>query len=132
MTSGSGAIAASWPGALSRGNAAIAVTVAPSQQPAARTAAISVNDQRVELSQEARPCRFTIASDGADAVPVGEVHRSRSGHAPFDYTFSPDGTSILIQFTEVERTWLARSDGGATEPIDWGAITDVPDWQRRR
>jgi hypothetical protein len=74
----------------------------------------------------------TIASDGADAVPVGEVHRSRSGHAPFDYTFSPDRTSILIQFNEVERTWLARSDGGATEPIDWGAITDVPDWQRRR
>ncbi|HEU5204879.1 MAG TPA: hypothetical protein VFU17_11335, partial [Candidatus Limnocylindrales bacterium] len=49
----------------------------------------------------------SLASDGADAVPVGEVHRSRSGHGPFDYTFSPDGASILVQFNEVPVTWLA-------------------------
>lgn len=74
----------------------------------------------------------SLASDGADAVPVGEVHRSRSGHGPFDYTFSPDGESILVQFNEVPVTWLASSAGGATETIQWGAITNVPDWQRRR
>ena len=74
----------------------------------------------------------SVASNGADAVPVGDVHRSRSGHGPFDYTFSPDGESILVQFNEVPVTWLASSAGGPTETIQWGAITDVPDWQRRR
>jgi Tol biopolymer transport system component len=73
----------------------------------------------------------SIASDGADAAPVGEVHRSRSGHGPFDYTFSPDGTSIIVQFNEVQQTWLGSADGGAVETIDWGAVTDQPDWQRR-
>jgi Tol biopolymer transport system component len=74
----------------------------------------------------------SLASDGADAVPIGDVHRSRSGHSPFDYTFSPDGESILVQFNEVPLTWLASSAGGPTETFEWGAITDVPDWQRRR
>jgi Tol biopolymer transport system component len=74
----------------------------------------------------------SVASDGADAVPVGDVHRSRSGHGPFDYTFSPDGTSLLVQFNEVPVTWLSSSEGGATETIPWGAISYVPDWQRRR
>jgi hypothetical protein len=74
----------------------------------------------------------SLASDGADAVPVGEIHRSRSGRGPFDYLFSPDGASILVQFNEVPVTWLASSAGGATETVEWGAITDVPDWQRRR
>jgi hypothetical protein len=73
----------------------------------------------------------SLASDGADAVPVGEVHRSRSGHGPFDYTFSPDGTSILVQFNDVQQTWLGSADGASVETIDWGAVTEQPDWQRR-
>ena len=72
----------------------------------------------------------SLASDGADAAPIGEVHRSRSGHGPFDYTFSPDGKSVLVQFNEVQRTWLASADGGTPEEIDWGAVSDPPDWQR--
>ena len=73
----------------------------------------------------------TVASDGADAAPIGEVHRSTSGQGPFDYTFSPDGGSVLVQFLDVHETWLASSDGGAVETIDWGAVTEQPDWQRR-
>ena len=73
----------------------------------------------------------SIASDGADAAPVGEVHRSVSGHGPFDYVFSPDGASILVQFNDVQQTWLGSADGGSVETIDWGAVTDQPDWQRR-
>ena len=73
----------------------------------------------------------TVGSDGADAVPVGEVHRSTSGQGPFDYTFSPDGRSVLVQLLDVHQTWFGSADGGPTETIDWGAVTEQPDWQRR-
>ena len=73
----------------------------------------------------------SVASDGADAAPIGEVHRSRSGHGPFDYTFSPDGTSVLVQFNDQQVTWLGSALGGAPETLDWGSVTDQPDWQRQ-
>ena len=70
--------------------------------------------------------------DGSDAVPVGPLHRSRGGHAPFWYTFSPDGTTLLIQMNEVAETWLADPAGTNLEQVDFGLdlVSDPPDWQR--
>ena len=50
-----------------QGAGAIAVTVAASQLPTVRTATIVVNNQRLDIPQEARPCRFTLS----DALPAG-------------------------------------------------------------
>jgi Tol biopolymer transport system component len=72
----------------------------------------------------------SVAGNGADAVPVSELHRSRSGHAPFGYSFSPDGTQVIIQLNDVEETWLADSAGGAPQRLAWGAVMDPPNWQR--
>lgn len=72
----------------------------------------------------------TVAGDGGDAVPVSELRRSRSGHVPFWYSFSPDGTKVIIQLNDVEETWLADPDGGAPQRLEWGAVMDPPNWQR--
>ena len=72
----------------------------------------------------------TLASDGADAVPVGTLHRSAGGNNPFAYGFSSDGGKVLIWHNDVEETWLADPAGGAPEPLDWGPILDSPTWQR--
>ena len=72
----------------------------------------------------------TVASDGADAVPIGEVHRSQSGHNPFGYGFAPDDTAVLIQDIDVLKTWLADPAGGDPQPLDWGELLDPPTWQR--
>lgn len=72
----------------------------------------------------------TVASDGADAVPVGEVHRSQAGANPFAYGFAPDDTSILIQDTDVGNDWLADPDGGAPQALNWGYLLSPPSWQR--
>jgi hypothetical protein len=78
--------------------------------------------------------RVWIAStlgDGADAIPVGPVHRSRSGHNPFGYTFSPDGKQLIIQMNEVAETWIADPADGTSEQLPWGRMmADPPDWQR--
>jgi hypothetical protein len=72
----------------------------------------------------------TVASDGADAVPVGEVHRSQGGSNPFGYGFAPDDTNVLIQDIDVRKTWLADPAGGEPEALEWGALLDPPTWQR--
>lgn len=72
----------------------------------------------------------TIDADGADAVAVGPVHRSQSGHNPFWTTVSPDGAVILIVENDTFVTWVARPDGGAPEQVEWGELADPPAWQR--
>ena len=72
----------------------------------------------------------SVAGDGSDVVPVSELHRSRSGHVPFGYSFSPDGTQVIIQLSDVEETWLADAAGGAPKRLAWGAVTNPPNWQR--
>lgn len=72
----------------------------------------------------------TVATDGADAVPIGEVHRSEGGHNPFGYGFAPDDTHVLIQDTDVLKTWLADPAGGDPQALDWGELLDPPTWQR--
>ncbi len=70
--------------------------------------------------------------DGSDGHAIGPVHRSRSGHNPFWYTFAPDGTSILIAMNEVAEAWLADPAGTRLDPVDFGVgpVNDPPDWQR--
>ena len=48
-----------------QGDASLSVTVAPNQAPSARSGAVVVNDQRLTLSQEARPCTFDIQGSSA-------------------------------------------------------------------
>jgi WD40 repeat protein len=60
----------------------------------------------------------TVASDGADAVPVGVVHRSQGGVNPFGYGFAPDDTRVVIQDTDIRQTWIADPAGGEPEPLD--------------
>lgn len=70
--------------------------------------------------------------DGSDAIPVGPVHRSRSGHDPFWYAYAPDGKNVLMLGNESEEAWLVpvdRSDPGRLD-VDWGLVDDPPEWQR--
>ena len=49
-----------------QGPATLAVTVASNPRALTRSTSIVVNNQRLALSQEARPCRFTLSSTSAD------------------------------------------------------------------
>jgi Tol biopolymer transport system component len=69
--------------------------------------------------------------DGSDAVAIGPLHRSQSGHDPFGVAVAPDGTRVLIQMNDAPETWLADPRGGAPEELPWGLrVEDRPDWQR--
>jgi hypothetical protein len=74
----------------------------------------------------------SAAGDGADAFAIGRLHRSRSGHDPFWYTFAPDGKSVLILGNESKEAWLAPVDRFDPRPLeaDWGLLGDPPEWQR--
>jgi hypothetical protein len=54
----------------------------------------------------------TLASDGADVVAVGPLHRSESGNNPYIASFSPDGTTILIRPTTGGSLLAAPASGG--------------------
>lgn len=73
----------------------------------------------------------TVASDGADAVALGDQHRSQAGRSPFEYDFSPDGTKVIIWFNDVQEVWLADPVEGEAEQLSWGNLNDPPNWQRR-
>jgi Tol biopolymer transport system component len=72
----------------------------------------------------------TLASDGADALPIGKLHRSQSGQGPFDYGFSPDGKHLIVQYFDQQVTWLADPSDGTYDVLPWGNVTDPPSWQR--
>ena len=72
----------------------------------------------------------SIASDGADAVPLGPVHRSVGGHNPFFQTLAPDGESILVYENDTGQAWIVTPDGSDPEPIEFGSANDQPSWQR--
>jgi dipeptidyl aminopeptidase/acylaminoacyl peptidase len=73
------------------------------------------------------------AGDGSDAIPIVPMHRSRSGHDPFWFTFAPDGKSVLVLGNESDDAWLAPVDRFDPQPIDVniGLLTDPPEWQRK-
>jgi Tol biopolymer transport system component len=73
----------------------------------------------------------TLAGDGADAMPIGEPHRSRGGFNPFTYGFSPDGKHLIVQWWDQELTWLVDPTDGSYQVLPWGGgLTDQPTWQR--
>lgn len=72
----------------------------------------------------------TLASDGADAVPISEVHRSVGGHNPFWYAWAPDGKSVIIQFNDMDRTLVVDPSGRVLRETGWGVVTDPLTWQR--
>lgn len=72
----------------------------------------------------------SLDGDGADAVPLGAVHRSRSGHNPFWQAVAPDGMSILIVENETGEAWLTDPDGATVEAVELRQLGDPPSWQR--
>ena len=72
----------------------------------------------------------TLASDGADAMPIGQSLRSRGGHNPFAYGFAPDGKHLIVWYNERELTLLADPTDGSYEILPWGRTIDPPNWQR--
>ena len=72
----------------------------------------------------------SIAGDGADAVAIGPVHRSQSGHNPFWQAVAPDGTKVLVFENDTNEAWLADPTGGPLESVDLPQLGDPPSWQR--
>jgi hypothetical protein len=72
----------------------------------------------------------TVASDGADAVPLSGVLRSKAGENPFDYGFSPDGKRVTIRYFDTDKTLLVDPETGQSEALPWGVVTEHPSWQR--
>jgi Tol biopolymer transport system component len=72
----------------------------------------------------------SLAGDGADAVPIGEIHNSQGGHNPFWQAVAPDGEQILVVENDTFEAWLADPRGGQVEDVDLRELGDPPSWQR--
>lgn len=57
--------------ASGQGDGTVKFTVDPNSDPPARTAAITVNDVRLELSQQGRPCELAVSSERELVEPAG-------------------------------------------------------------
>jgi len=54
-----------------QGNGSLTVRVSRNEQPAVRTGAVLVNEQRVTITQEARPCTFELSGSGGMGASGG-------------------------------------------------------------
>ena len=54
-----------------QGAATLSVTIASSQQPSVRTAVVTVNNQSIDIAQEARPCRFSLGASSGEIGSAG-------------------------------------------------------------
>ena len=73
----------------------------------------------------------SIADDGATAVPIGPVHRSRGGTNPFWQAVAPDGKSIVVFEVDTHDWWLGDPKDGTRTMIEGGReLNDPPTWQR--
>ena len=72
----------------------------------------------------------SVESDGADAVAIADIHRSKSGHGPFEYAWAPDGTSVIVRYNDIQQMWLADPAGAEAQRLEWGVLNDPPSWQR--
>jgi hypothetical protein len=70
-----------------QGDGAVTYRVNANADPVTRQAGISVNDQRVQLAQEAAPCRFTVSAANT-SVPAagGQINLSIGTHAVCSWT----------------------------------------------
>ena len=58
-------------GGSGQGDGTVQFTVATNSAPATRTAGITVNDQRMQISQDGRPCDFRLSSTSEQVDPAG-------------------------------------------------------------
>lgn len=73
----------------------------------------------------------SIADDGATAIPIGPVHRSRGGTNPFFQAVAPDGKSIIVYEVDSNEVWLGDPTDGSRTMLDGGRVlNDPPTWQR--
>jgi hypothetical protein len=70
-----------------QGDGTVAYRIEANGDPVTRRGGISVNDQRVQLAQDAAPCRFTVSAPGA-AVPAagGQIPVSIRTHSLCGWT----------------------------------------------
>ncbi len=92
--------------ASGQGAGTIGVTITATEQPTVRTATIVVNNQRLDIPQEARPCRFTLSDARTDVgASGGEVGLSvTTGDA---CTWRPFTTVPWISVPTASRTGSA-------------------------
>ena len=72
----------------------------------------------------------SIADDGATAVPIGPVHRSRGGTNPFWQAVAPDGQSVVVFEVDTHEAWLGNPKDGTRSMIEGRELNDPPTWQR--
>ena len=87
------------PGASGQGDATVQFTVATNNDPATRTAGLVVNDQRMQISQDAKPCDFRLSSTTEQVDPSGGER------------------TIQVSASSAQCTWTATSG------LPWVTIT---------
>ncbi|HXW04306.1 MAG TPA: BACON domain-containing carbohydrate-binding protein [Vicinamibacterales bacterium] len=80
------------PESRGQGDGAVQFTVAPNRDPASRSAGLSVNDQRLAISQEGSPCQFRLSST-VETVDASGGQRT-----------------IRIEASSAQCTWSAEAD----------------------
>jgi all-beta uncharacterized protein len=81
-----------------QGEGSIKFTVVANGDPSSRSASLSVNDQRVQISQEGKPCAFTLSSNHESVEGTGG-NRSidvRASAAQCSWTAAPNVAWITI------------------------------------
>jgi hypothetical protein len=99
-----------------QGNGTVSVTVARNDQPASRSGAVVVNDQRVAISQQPRPCTFDVA-----AQP------SRFGRPGGRGTVSIETSSGCTWTATTSAEWvrLASSSGSGTGTVEFDVAANA-------
>lgn len=85
-------------GAEGQGEASVAFKVGSNAEPAARSTAILVNDQRLQIAQQGRPCDFTLSSNRevVDGSGGERAIRVRASSAQCQWTAAANESWITI------------------------------------
>jgi Putative binding domain, N-terminal/Viral BACON domain len=105
-------------GASGQGPGTVSVSASANADPAGRTASVAVNDQRVQLSQAAAACDFSLGETSASVPQTGGSGRVdvRASSALCDWTASSQDSWITI-------TSGATGKGSGTVAFDAAATT---------
>lgn len=81
-----------------QGEGSVRFTVGANAEPSARTADISVNDQRAQISQEGKPCQFTVSSnhESVDGAGGDRTINVRTSGTQCDWTAAANVSWINI------------------------------------
>ena len=83
-----------------QGDGSVQFTVAANADPSVRNAGVSVNDQRVQISQEGRPCQFRLSSTQESVEPTGGQRTVRVEASSSQCTWSADADSPWIEIAD--------------------------------